>query len=167
MLVYNIGAKGVNYMYKVNDVINFFLSRASMSPKKLQKMLYYAYSWTLALLNESAEDIHFRLFNERFEAWVHGPVIPEVYAEHKTYGWMDIDKIDSNNDSVFQSDVLDILNQVWDVYGEYTGNELEEISHKERPWRVARSNLPAYEICRERISDQEIFKYYNEQASVE
>lgn len=30
-------------MERVDKVIDFFLSKESMSPKKLQKMLYYAY----------------------------------------------------------------------------------------------------------------------------
>lgn len=66
---------------------------------------------------------------------------------------------------MFSTDVLDILHQVWDVYGGFTGNELEAISHKEDPWLQARGGIPAYEYSNAQISDRVIFNYYNEQAS--
>ena len=59
-------------------VADFFLSKEAMSPKKLQKLVYFAYAWTVALLNESADDLHFRLFDAQIEAWIHGPVVPEL-----------------------------------------------------------------------------------------
>ncbi len=38
--------KGENPMtYKIEDVANWFLAKDEMSKKKLQKLLYYAYSW--------------------------------------------------------------------------------------------------------------------------
>ena len=151
-------------MYEVSQVVNFFLARSSMTPKKLQKLLYYAYAWTLALLNDSIDEINFRLFKEPIQAWVHGPVVPSVYNKYKSYGWSEIPRLESYNDDEFSSDVLDVLKQVWDVYGELSGNELEEISHKERPWKEARKNIPAYASCIEQISDRVIFEYFNEQA---
>lgn len=151
-------------MFDVKEVIDFFLSKASMSHKKLQKLLYYAYCWVLALMNESADNINLRLFNERIEAWIHGPVIPKVYSEYKHYGAENINQIEKFNEKVFPEDVLDILNQVWDVYGKFTGNELEAISHRETPYIVARNGIPAYAASNNRISDDIIFKYFNEQS---
>ncbi|WP_323089084.1 Panacea domain-containing protein [Allobaculum sp. JKK-2023] len=89
-----------------------------MSNKKLQKLTYYAYAWTLALLNENAEKMQYHLFNEPIEAWVHGPVIPDLYQKYKEYGWMDIPK--DNPSFNFSPDELDILNQVWDAYGSFS-----------------------------------------------
>ena len=53
-------------MERVDKVIDFFLSKESMSPKKLQKMLYYAYAWTLALLNEDEDHLENKLFDGKF-----------------------------------------------------------------------------------------------------
>ena len=92
-------------MCKVEDVANYFLSKKSMSPKKLQKIVYYAYGWTLALLNEDIKALDNRLFNEPIEAWVHGPVVPELYTKYKARGWEDIDKINDNQDDLFSEDV--------------------------------------------------------------
>ena len=160
-----ISLEGDDIMYDVKQVVQFFLARSSMTPKKLQKLLYYAYAWTLALLNESDKEINFRLFSEPIQAWVHGPVVPSVYNEYKRFGWNEIPRVESFNDDIFSEDVLDILNQVWEVYGSLSGNELEEISHKERPWKEARKDVPAYASSDEEISDRVIFEFFNEQAA--
>lgn len=53
----------------VVEVSDFFLNKESMSPKKLQKLTYYAEAWHQALLNE-------KLINDdNFEAWVHYGVV--------------------------------------------------------------------------------------------
>lgn len=77
-------------MSRLNTVAQYFLSKESMSLKKLQKLVYYAYGWTLALLNESLENMEYHLFPNRIEAWVHGPTIPDLYHKYKSYGWNDI-----------------------------------------------------------------------------
>lgn len=55
-------------MSRLNTVAQYFLSKESMSLKKLQKLVYYAYGWTLALLNESLENMEYHLFPNRIEA---------------------------------------------------------------------------------------------------
>ena len=152
-------------MYSVFDVADFFLSKESMSPKKLQKLVYYAYGWTLALMNESVEELDFHLFNSRIEAWVHGPVAPDLYHEYKGYGWQDIPKKESYDGKALSSDVDDILNQVWDAYGHLNANQLEMISHRETPWINARNGAPAYAATSNAISDEDMFIYFNEQAN--
>lgn len=147
--------------YNVEDVINWFLSRDSMSPKKLQKLLYYAYSWTLTLENEDAESLNNKLFEEEFEAWVHGPVIPSVYHDYKEFGFNNItDKPEEI--AIFDEDVEDILSQVWDIYGEFSGNELEALTHEESPWINARGNLRALDHSKKIISDRDIFECYGQ-----
>lgn len=155
----------VTTMNSIDDVINFFLSRAAMSPKKLQKLLYYAYSWTLALLNEGTDGIKNRLFDEPIEAWVHGPVVRSVYLRFKANGWEDIPIVEGFNENVFSSEVLDVLNQVWDEYKEFTGDELETMTHREAPWIDARKGIPIYESCSNRLSDEVIFKFFSEMAA--
>lgn len=148
-----------NGYYEVNDVIKWFLSRNSMSPKKLQKLLYYAYAWTLTLNNEEESSLNIKLFEENFEAWVHGPVIPSVYRDFKGFGFTDIPK-NEDNLVVFDEDIEDVLNQVWEVYGKYSGNELESITHQESPWINAREGLSPIEPSRNAITDRDIFHFY-------
>ena len=65
-------------MLTAAQVADYFLSLVdedagdSMTNLRLQKLLFYAQAWHLALTNRP-------LFEEDFEAWVHGPVIPSFY----------------------------------------------------------------------------------------
>lgn len=152
-------------MYTVDNIADFFLSKESISPKKLQKLVYYSYAWSIALLNDSPENIQFKLFESDVEAWVHGPVVPELYRKYKDFGWQEIPQVKDFDESIFASEILDILQQVWDVYGGFTGNQLEAISHKEMPWIEARKGIPVCMASSEIISDKNMFIYYNEQAN--
>lgn len=151
--------KDKNGYYSINDVISWFLARDSMSPKKLQKLLYYAYAWTLTLGNESAESLENKLFKERFEAWVHGPVVPSIYHRFKEYGFSNIPRNEEEM-VLFDEEIEDVLNQVWEVYGQYNGNELESMTHQEAPWINARKGLSPIEPSKNIISDVDIFNFY-------
>lgn len=50
---------------------------------KLQKLLYYSQAWHLAIYDEP-------LFQDRIEAWVHGPVVPSVFREYRSFRWSPI-----------------------------------------------------------------------------
>ena len=55
-------------MYTVYDIANWFLSNLEkVTNKKLQKLVYYAYSWYLVFNNESADNIEWRFFENKFE----------------------------------------------------------------------------------------------------
>lgn len=154
---------GAVQSYTAETIARWLLSQQSMSPKKLQKMLYYCYSWTLALLNEDAENLDNKLFNEKFEAWVHGPVIRPIYNQYRGFGFQDIPQEDGAP-VIEDADVLDVLNQVVETYGHFTGNELESLTHEEDPWVEARAGKQPFESSDTVIKDQTIFKYYIQQA---
>lgn len=145
--------------YTVFDIANWFLHQSEMTPKKLQKMCYYAYSWGLVFFNESAENINNRLFNDSIEAWVHGPVSPTLYNKYSEYGYRNIEKLEKL-DVEFDSDVENLLQQIYDVYGGYDGNELESITHQEAPWNTARKGYGPLDRCNVKLNDSEIFNYY-------
>lgn len=147
--------------YTYDEVADWFLAKGkgSISPKKLQKLVYYAYAWTLTLLNESADNLKNRLFNDaHFEAWVHGPVIHELYNEYSKYGFSDISE--SKDKPLFAEDVEDVLNQVWDVYGKYNADQLESMTHQESPWLNARKGLSPLDSSTNIISDEDMFNCY-------
>lgn len=149
--------------YSADLIARWLLSQSEMSPKKLQKMLYYCYSWVLTLMNDeedrAEEGFENKLFDEEFQAWVHGPVIPEIYNVYREYGYNDIPQLGEVVE-IPDADILDILEQVYEEYGHYTGNELESISHQEEPWAVAREGLEPFEASNNRITDEAIFNYY-------
>lgn len=144
---------------KIKDVENWFLSKQEMSPKKLQKMLYYAYSWGLVFFNESVDSLKNTLFNADFEAWVHGPVIRDVYFEFSSYKYNNIE-MRPNTAGVLPDDVEDLLNQVLGAYGDFNGNELESITHSELPWIEARKGLRPMDSSSVVIKTESIFEYY-------
>lgn len=153
--------KGEIIMHKASEIANWFLHNVpNVTNKKLQKLLYYAYSWYLVLINESADRLDAKLFENKFEAWVHGAVYPDIYYEYRKYGSAVIDRYDGKLANL-SPDEIDILNQVVTVYGEYTGNELESICHQESPWINARDGLPAYIGCTNPIDDKDIFECYS------
>ena len=137
-----------------------------MTPKKLQKMLSYCYSWHLTLTaeNETDEEIlSSRLFDAYFEAWAHGPVIPEVYSKYKKNKFSVIEKSEFDIDvkSVLNEDEIDSINQVVEVYGDFNGNQLESISHSEDPWISARGDAKPLDICNNKIEDNIIYSFYS------
>ena len=143
----------------------WFLHVSSMSNKKLQKMCYYTYCWFIVFFNDielitedNSNSIRV-LSEERFQAWIHGPVSPRLYHRYKEYGWRDIPK------SAFKPNLPDeletLLQQVWDAYGSFTADELEAISHEEKPWKNARKGINNGEACANEISNYDILQYYS------
>jgi len=151
--------------YSVHDIANYFLSKSSkISPKKLQKLLYFSYSWYLAIVNETKAEILYKLFNDEFEAWIHGPVCSKIYHKYKSYGAGYIAEY-TGALCEFAEDDKDILENVWDEYGHYTANELESISHQHDPWKITRQNdnCSYSDTCSAVITDELIFDYYSKQ----
>lgn len=138
---------------KVKEVAEFFLAKESMTNKKIQKLCYYAQAWFYALYNK-------KLFNERIEAWVHGPVCPELYREYAIYGYQEIPKI--NKEIKMQEEQKKLLNQVWNIYGKLDGDELEILTHREEPWLKARKGLDYRKPSNAEILPQNMGRYYRE-----
>ena len=138
--------------YSVFDIANWFLSKGQMTHKKLQKLCYYAQAWCYALNG-------YRLEDTDYQAWVHGPVSPALWEKFKSFGY---DAICMKGNISFQIDPEDlkILEDVWDTYGEETGNALEALSHRELPWIEARKGYEDYERCSVVISPNTMANYY-------
>lgn len=141
-------------------IAKYFLTKTELTQKKIQKLVYYAYSWFIALNNESADDITNVLFDEVPEAWLHGPVFPSLYETFKSYNWSEVEKINEN--ITFENDDLQsFLEDIWNKFGKYSANELEYMTHHETPWINARKNVAANQASNNKISLVDIFNYYN------
>ena len=55
----------------------------TVSPLKLQKMLYYIQAWMMVFFD------HQLLFEDNPQAWVNGPVYPQVYDRLRSIGRYD------------------------------------------------------------------------------
>ena len=108
------------------DLADSFLTIQAMTHKKLQKLCYYAKAWYLAFNDEN-------LIDEPFEAWVHGAVQPSLYHKYRSYGFQLIPMF-TGNLSQLPEEFLSFSREIFETYGEYSGDELEKINHQELPW---------------------------------
>lgn len=143
---------------KVELVANYFLSKIEMTNKKLQKMLYYAYSWYI-VNNNVNDDVKNVLFNEQPEAWIHGPVFPTMYNKYKDYGRNIIDKY--TNPVNISSKLKEFLDKIIEVFGKYNGDQLELMTHNELPWQNARSDIKDTLPSNNKIKLKDIYNYYS------
>jgi uncharacterized phage-associated protein len=137
-------------------IANYFLdkgedSNTPLSSMKLQKLMYYAQGWSLAITDEP-------LFNEQIEAWQWGPVIRSVYHQFKEFGNSPITKrakilqarrVDGHLNLRYVTPTIEkecdapeklartkvLLNKIWDVYNKYSPIQLSNLTHEEgAPW---------------------------------
>lgn len=141
------------------SVANFFLNivdrdaGSTITPLKLQKILYYAQGYHLAI-NDKA------LFDEDFQAWAHGPANPAIYDKYKEYGCSSISEPKENDVPNFDHDLVDFLYSIWNTFGIYDGRYLEELTHKETPWVEARKGFQPGEICTTVITKDSMKKFF-------
>ena len=143
-------------MANVFDVAEYILSQlGETTTMKLQKLVYYCQAWSLAWDGVP-------LFEEDFEAWMNGPVCPELYQAHKgTFkvgsGFFRLYKSEDPN---FSEDNIDSMNAVLRDYGDKAPYWLSELTHHEEPWKSARRGLAVGEHSNNIISKESMQCYY-------
>lgn len=145
--------------YTIFDVAKWFLNKDSfMSHKKLQKLCWYAYSWDIFLnYNIEEKDVDKKFIKEtRAEAWVHGAVFPELYADFRYNSKIMI----NDSQTIINEEFLAFLNRIYDIYGEFTGEELESINHQEKPWIKARGECGPFDRCANELEIKYIIEEY-------
>lgn len=121
--------------YKASDIAKWFVAwaeniDAEVSNLKVQKLLYYAQGHRLAEAGAP-------LFDDRIQAWAHGPVVPTVYHDLKRYGSNPIDPDETLTEEFSWDDFHDVepfLLKIWDRYGSLAAWALRERTHREAPW---------------------------------
>jgi len=142
--------------FTILDVAETFLSIESMTHKKLQKLCYYSQGWHLALEKE-------RLFDSRFEAWIHGPVCPELYARYRDSGWVAIQQCTMPEVIEKNDEVKEFLGDIYRIYGDLDGDQLESLSHDEEPWKAARVGLEPWQSSNNVIDEEIMRRFYLEE----
>lgn len=124
-------------MATVHDVAKYILSFADpeegevVTHLKLQKLVYYAQGFHLAFFNEP-------LFQERIEAWRHGPVAPDLYAMMRGYGSGPIPAPEGFDAAeVLSGEQMELLDEIYHVYGQFSALRLRDMTHDEPPWKEA------------------------------
>lgn len=99
-----------------------------LSNMKLQKLAYYSQGFHLAIFDKP-------LFDSTIEAWVHGPVVVDLYHYYKLY---------DRNSIPFEGDISKIaltrkesnlIKKVYEVFGRYSAAQLRKLTHQEPLWK--------------------------------
>jgi uncharacterized phage-associated protein len=142
-------------MEDVRDVARWFLSKKNLTHKQLQKLCYYAQAWHCALYGGDP------LFVDEIQAWVHGPVVVTLYPLYADYGWNEIPQEDFDA-SHMADDAIDVMEAVYNTYGDLSGGQLEKLTHSEEPWKQARQGLNPWDSGTQVISCAVMRDYYRE-----
>lgn len=122
-----------------------------LTPLKLQKLVYYADAWHLALRDNA-------LIEEDFEAWVHGPVVRNLYYRFKEYKWKPI--TENIELPKLPLSICKYLHDFYAFFGKFTAIELEQMTHQETPWIEARKGLSIDAECTNCISKETMKHFY-------
>jgi len=120
-------------MVSVFDVAKYFLTLNDeevgelISNLKLQKLVYYAQGFHLAIMDEP-------LFADTIEAWAHGPVVPSLYHEYKGYGSQAIPAPVTFDADIMTEETRELLDEVYNVFGQFSAWKLRNMTHEEPPW---------------------------------
>jgi uncharacterized phage-associated protein len=118
---------------------------------KLQKLLYYAQAWYLALQDKP-------LFSEDFEARVNGPVLPSQYQRFKKCEWRPI--LEKMILPHLPKEISSHLTGIMDVFGIETAIALEVMTRQESPWLEARKGIDADQPSGNVISKESMESFY-------
>lgn len=120
--------------YQAEDVaevvIRYIRKRElSVTPLKLQKMLYYVQG--VGYKN------NLKVIKDNFVAWDYGPVIKKIYAKYKAYDSSELVADENADLSKLEQDdgFMAVVNQAISEYGVYDGLFLMKKSHDELPWQ--------------------------------
>lgn len=92
---------------------------------KLQKLLYYEQGYHLAAFDTP-------LFNEKVEAWMYGPVVPDAYDYYQQYG---ANPLPVEDDVITLTDEEEnLFAMVYDAYRDFSAIGLLNKTHNEYPW---------------------------------
>ena len=119
---------------------------------KFQKLVYYCQAWSLVWDEQP-------LFNEKILAWANGPVVKELYDQHK--GLFYIKEITKGNPDRLSANQKDTIDQVLKAYGTKSGQWLSDLTHMEKPWIEARNGVLPGERSQNEIQLATMHEYYS------
>ena len=120
-------------MLTATDIADYFLKKNqpefgdAISNLKIQKLVYYAQGFHLAMFNTP-------FFEEDIMAWEHGPVVESLYHKYKEYGSGEIPQPECVNLELYNKEQLELLDEVFEVYGQFSAWKLRNMTHSEGPW---------------------------------
>lgn len=147
----------------------------SVSPLKLQKILYYVQAWYMVFFGRDKT-----LFHDTPQAWVNGPVYPSIYyrykskvpnmCDHMKASHFDINEEGSVIDELrllsdkmsLNKEEMELIDSVVMLYGSKTQNALIFLTHAEKPWVEKREGLRPFDRSQTELSLDTMYEYYKE-----
>lgn len=157
-------ARQLKNLFSVSDkmlrVISYvFKCLEEVTPLMLQKLLYF-------IQGESYVVKGTPMFPENCQAWIHGPVYPEVYDMFRDFKYNPIEDprfiIFDGMENTLTEDERQIIDLVLNTFGNYSGKMLEKITHEETPWKLARKGYADTIPSNDTIDKENIKKYFAE-----
>lgn len=160
-------------VYPIQEIAKYIgltciIKGLSISPLKLQKLLYYVQAWYMVFYGKENAP-----FEDKPQAWVNGPVYPEIYVTYK-------DKTANMCDHLKASDFcegepwvamseltgmlegldFELLESIILLYGSKSQNDMIFLTHSERPWVEARKDLRPFDRSTQELSLDTMYEYY-------
>ena len=102
-----------------------------LTPMQVLKLVYISHGWMLGLLDQP-------LVAEAIEAWRYGPVVRSIYRRYRKYRGSPIADQGAPHDGRLHPQQRDLIDQVLNGYGQYSGIELSRLTHQpDTPWAIA------------------------------
>lgn len=126
--------------HTAREVAEYFLASVdpdtgdNLTNMKLQKLVYYAQGFHLALFDGEP------LFDDPIEAWEHGPVVPTLYRKYESHEAGAVPPSESFDESRYDDETRGLLDEVWEVYGQFAAWKLRDMTREEPPWRETPTN---------------------------
>jgi uncharacterized phage-associated protein len=130
----------------VNYIIKIYGYELSITPLKLQKLLYYSQAYHLVLLEAK------KLFDNVIQAWDYGPVVPEIYHKYSSQPTTVL-TLDASVDIDLKQESIEIVDEVINAYGQFSATRLIELTHREAPWKEAYARGRNSEIDTNRMQE--------------
>ncbi|HEY3767480.1 MAG TPA: type II toxin-antitoxin system antitoxin SocA domain-containing protein, partial [Candidatus Angelobacter sp.] len=74
------------------------------------------------------------LFHEPIEAWIHGPVVAELYRSFKQHGSEPLPPANVDHNK-FMAEEIELLDEMWEMFGQFSATKLRNMTHSELPWK--------------------------------
>ena len=143
---------------KMLRVLSYIFEKLEeVTPLTLQKLLYFNQGVYSAIYQKP-------LFLEECQAWIHGPVYPDVYNMFRDFKYSPIEDdrfavFDGTEDRLTEEE-KEVIDHVLNTFGRYSGRVLEQITHCERPWKDARDGYGDQIPTKEALSKESIKAYF-------
>lgn len=142
-------------MATIYDVARYITeTQGEMSAMKLQKLMYYSQAWNMVWEEDA-------LFDDDFQAWANGPVLPALYNKHRGLFKVDNSLFREGNTENLTDSQKENIQKVLGFYGDKTAQWLSNLTHQEDPWLSARGDTPVGAPSTAVIPLSAIHEYYS------